>query len=504
MFKRSLLVAMLATVTAAQAAPLTKDNGAPVGDNQNSITAGPQGPTLLQDVQLVQKLQRFGRERIPERVVHARGTGAYGEFVTTKDLSDLTIASLFKAGTKTPVFVRMSTVIHGKGSPETLRDPHGFAIKFYTQEGNWDLVGNQTPVFFIRDAIKFPDFIHAMKPSPVTNVQDANRVFDFLSSQPWATNMLTYVYGKQGVPTSYREQDGFGVHAYKLYNDKGEYKYVKFNFRSKQGVKGLNVKEAAVQQGKDFNHLTNDLYNNIYAGNFPKWDLYIQVLDPKDLNSFDFDPLDPTKIWPTNLVPEVKVGTLTLNRMPKNFFNETEQAAFALGNLVPGIEPSEDRLLQGRIFSYSDTQMYRLGVNHQQIPVNRPVVNVNNNNQEGHMNVSERDSDVNYDPSRKEPKPATEKARAVETPLTGHFQQIGTKEQNFKQAGELYRSYTAKEKDDLIMNLAADLGNVKDSETKHIMLSYFYKADADYGMRMTKAVNGDIAIVKAKAAKLKD
>lgn len=504
MFKRSLLVAMLATVTATQAAPLTKDNGAPVGDNQNSITAGPNGSVLLQDVQLVQKLQRFGRERIPERVVHARGTGAYGEFVATKDLSDLTIASLFKTGTKTPVFVRMSTVIHGKGSPETLRDPHGFAIKFYTQEGNWDLVGNQTPVFFIRDAIKFPDFIHAMKPSPVTNVQDANRVFDFLSSQPWATNMLTYVYGKQGVPTSYREQDGFGVHAYKLYNDKGEYKYVKFNFRSQQGVKGLNVKEAAVQQGKDFNHLTNDLYNNIYAGNFPKWDLHIQVLDPKDLGKFDFDPLDPTKIWPTDLVPEVKVGTLTLNRMPKNFFNETEQSAFAPGNLVPGIEPSEDRLLQGRIFSYSDTQMYRLGVNHQQIPVNRPVVAVNNNNQEGYMNVSERDSDVNYEPSSKEPKAATAKARAVQTPLSGHVQQIGVKEQNFKQAGELYRSYTAKEKDDLIMNLAADLGAVKDSETKHIMLSYFYKADTDYGTRMTKAVKGNIATVKAKAAQLKD
>ncbi|CAB1207224.1 catalase [Acinetobacter bouvetii] len=505
MFKRSLLVAMLATATAAtQAAALTKDNGAPVGDNQNSITAGPNGGTLLQDVQLVQKLQRFGRERIPERVVHARGTGAYGEFVATKDLSDLTIASLFKAGTKTPVFLRFSTVIHGKGSPETLRDPHGFAVKFYTQEGNWDLVGNQTPVFFIRDAIKFPDFIHAMKPSPINNVQDANRVFDFLSSQPWATNMLTYVYGKQGVPTSYREQDGFGVHAYKLYNDQGEYKYVKFNFRSKQGVKGLNVKEAAEQQGKDFNHLTNDLYANINKGNFPKWDLYIQVLDPKDLSKFDFDPLDPTKIWPTDLVPETKVGTLTLNRMPKNFFNETEQSAFAPGNLVPGIEPSEDRLLQGRIFSYSDTQMYRLGANHQQIPVNRPVVAVNNNNQDGYMNVSERDSDVNYEPSRKEPKPATEKARAVQTPLSGTVQQIGVKEQNFKQAGELYRSYTAKEKDDLIMNLAADLGNVKDSETKHIMLSYFYKADADYGTRMTKAVNGNLVTVKAKAAQLKD
>lgn len=505
MFKRSLLVAMLATATAAtQAAALTKDNGAAVGDNQNSMTAGPQGSVLLQDVQLVQKLQRFGRERIPERVVHARGTGAYGEFVATKDLSDLTIASLFKAGTKTPVFVRMSTVIHPKGSPETLRDPHGFAVKFYTQDGNWDLVGNQTPVFFIRDAIKFPDFIHAMKPSPINNVQDANRVFDFLSSQPWATNMLTYVYGKQGVPTSYREQDGFGVHAYKLYNDKGEYKYVKFNFRSQQGVKGLNVKEAAEQQGKDFNHLTNDLYANINKGNFPKWDLYVQVLDPQDFAKFDFDPLDPTKIWPTDLVPETKAGTMTLNRMPKNFFQETEQSAFAPGNLVPGIEPSEDRLLQGRIFSYSDTQMYRLGVNHQQIPVNRPKVDVNNNNQDGYMNMGMRDSDVNYEPSRKAPKPATENARAVQTPLKGTVQQIGTKEQNFKQAGELYRSYTAKEKDDLIMNLAADLGNVKDAETKHIMLSYFYKADADYGMRMTKAVKGDITTVKAKAAKLQD
>ena len=360
MFKRSLLVALLAAVTTSNyAAPLTKDNGAPVGDNQNSITTGEHGSTLLQDVQLVQKLQRFGRERIPERVVHARGTGAYGEFVTTKDLSDLTIASLFKAGTKTPVFLRFSTVIHSKGSPETLRDPHGFAVKFYTQEGNWDLVGNQTPVFFIRDAIKFPDFIHAMKPSPIDNVQDPNRIFDFLQSQPWAVNMLTYVYTNNGVPTSYREQDGFGVHAFKLYNDQGEYKYVKFNFRSKQGVKGLNLEQIQTMQAKDFNHLTNDLYKNINAGNFPKWDLYIQVLDPKDLNKFDFNPLDATKIWPTNLVPEVKVGTLTLNRMPKNFFNETEQSAFAPGNIVPGIEPSEDRLLQGRVFSYSDTQMYR-------------------------------------------------------------------------------------------------------------------------------------------------
>ena len=344
-----------------------------------------------------------------------------------------------------------------------------------------------------------------MKPSPIDNVQDPNRIFDFLQSQPWAVNMLTYVYTNNGVPTSYREQDGFGVHAFKLYNEQGEYKYVKFNFRSKQGVKGLNLEQIQTMQAKDFNHLTNDLYKNINAGNFPKWDLYIQVLDPKDLNKFDFNPLDATKIWPTNLVPEVKVGTLTLNRMPKNFFNETEQSAFAPGNIVPGIEPSEDRLLQGRVFSYSDTQMYRLGANHQQIPVNRPVVQVNNNNQDGAMNISERESNVNYEPSRMEPKPSTANAKAVKTPLNGTvMQQAIQKEQPFKQAGELYRSYSATEKKDLIRNLAADLGAVKDAETKHIMLSYFYKADMDYGTRLTQAVKGDLATVKAKAALLKD
>lgn len=505
-FKQTLLaVCLAASSMATLAANLTKDNGALVGDNQNSITAGDQGAVLLQDVQLVQKLQRFGRERIPERVVHARGTGVHGEFVASKDLSDLTVASLFKAGTKTPVFVRFSTVIHPKGSPETLRDPHGFAVKFYTQQGNWDLVGNNLPVFFIQDAIKFPDFIHAMKPSPVSNVQDPNRAFDFLQSQPWSVNMLTYVYSNNGVPTSYREQDGFGVHAFKLYNAKGEYKYVKFNWRSQQGVKGLNQEQIQAMQGKDFNHLTNDLYKNVNAGKYPKWDLYIQVLDPKDLDKFDFNPLDATKIWPNKLVPEFKVGTMTLNRMPKNFFNETEQVAMAPANLIPGVEPSEDRLLQGRIFSYADTQMYRLGANHQQLPINRPVVEVHNNNQEGAMNFSATSSDVNYEPSRQQPQSQDPQARAVSTPLHGTVMQSALKKaQPYQQAGELYRSYSAQEQRDLIRNLAADLGAVKDSETKHIMLSYFYKADADYGTRLTQACQGDLAIVKAKAAQLKD
>ncbi|WP_343569238.1 catalase [Acinetobacter sp.] len=506
MIKNSLgIIIFVVGMVSANAAPLTKDNGAPIGDNQNSITAGENGPTLLQDVNLIQKLQRFGRERIPERVVHARGTGAYGEFVATKDLSDLTIASLFKEGTRTPVFLRFSTVVHPKGSPETLRDPHGFGLKFYTKEGNWDLVGNNLPVFFIRDAIKFPDFVHAMKPSPVTNVQDPNRIFDFLQSQPGSINMLTYVYSNLGTPRSYRNLDGFGVHAYKLYNAKGEYKYVKFNFRTLQGLKGMNLEETREMQAKDFNHLTNDLYSAIGAHNFPKWDLYIQVLDPKDLDSFDFNPLDPTKIWPTKLVPEMKIGTLTLNRMPKNFFNETEQAAFAPANLVPGIEPSEDRLLQGRLFAYADTQMYRLGANHQQIPVNRPLVTVNSNNQEGAMNISERDSDVNYQPSLKESMVEVLKARTIETPLYGKVMQRAiVKQQNFKQAGDLYRSYSEVEKRDLIRNLAADLGQVKDLETKHIMLSYFYKADVGYGTRLTQAVNGNLTLVQAKASELTD
>ncbi|KCW33945.1 catalase family protein, partial [Acinetobacter baumannii 1032359] len=302
-----------------------------------------------------------------------------------------------------------------------------------------------------------------------------------------------------------RTLDGFGVHAFKLYNDKGEYKYVKFNWRSQQGVKGLNLEQLREVQGRDWSHLTNDMYKNIYAGNYPKWDLYIQVLDPKDLDKFDFNPLDATKIWPNELVPEFKVGTLTLNRMPKNFFQETEQSAFAPGNLIPGIEPSEDRLLQGRVFSYSDTQLYRLGANYQQIPVNRPRVAVNNNNQEGFMNMGQTESHVNYEPSQIEPKPSTEKARAVQTPLEGTVMQHAIqKQQPYKQAGDLYRSYSALEKKDLIRNLAADLGQVKNVETKTVMLSYFYKADADYGTRLAKAVGVDLKMVQAKAAQLKD
>lgn len=495
------LVAAALVAANAQAAQLTRDNGAPVGDNQNSQTAGPTGPVLLQDVQLIQKLQRFSRERVPERVVHARGTGAHGEFVVTGDISQFTKAKVFTPGTTTPVFVRFSTVVHGNHSPETLRDPRGFATKFYTSEGNWDLVGNNLPVFFIRDAIKFPDMVHSLKPSPDSNLQEPERFFDFFSHIPEATHMLTRLYSDLGIPKSYRHMNGSSVHAYKFVNAAGEISYVKFQWKSLQGEKNLTLDEAAKIQGQDFNHATHDLIEAIKRKDYPQWDLYVQILKPAELGKFDFNPLDPTKVWPG--VAEVKVGRLTLNRNPANVFQETEQSAFAPGNLVPGIEPSEDRLLQGRIFSYNDTQMYRVGANAFQLPINAPKVAVNSNNQDGALNSGARTGAVNYEPSRLEPKPQNPANRSSNLPLAGTTQQAGIqKTLNFRQAGEFYRGLSKADRANLIRNLAADLGRVTNAETRDIMLSHFYKADADYGQAITAAVKGDLAAVKRRAAAL--
>jgi catalase len=484
------------------AADLTRDNGAAVGDNQNSQTAGANGPVVLQDAHLLQKLQRFDRERIPERVVHARGTGAHGEFTASADLSDLTMASLFTPGTTTPVFVRFSSVVHGNHSPETLRDPRGFATKFYTADGNWDLVGNNFPTFFIRDAIKFPDMVHAFKPDPDKNYGTDKTLFDFFSHVPEATRTLTQLFSNYGTPATYRHMDGSSVHAYKFVNEKGEYNYVKFNWKSQQGVKNHDPKEAERVQGKDFNHMSRDLITAINAGDYPKWDLYVQIIKPEDLNKFEYNPLDATKIWPD--VPEKKVGTMVLNKNPANIFQETEQVAMAPSNIIPGIEPSEDRLLQGRLFSYADTQMYRLGANHSLLPINQPKVAVNSNNQDGAHNTAARTGEVNYEPSRMQPKPQPASARYSQLPLEGTTQQQKIfKEQNFKQAGELYRSFTSKEKADLIATLGGALAGAED-EAKHHMLSFFYKADADYGKGLTKVAKGDLSRVQALAAKLQD
>jgi len=495
------LAASLLTLSV-NAAPLTRDNGAAVGDNQNSQTAGANGPVLLQDVQLIQKLQRFDRERIPERVVHARGTGAHGTFTTTNDLSDLSQAKVFTAGQVTPVFVRFSAVVHGNHSPETLRDPRGFATKFYTADGNWDLVGNNFPTFFIRDAIKFPDMVHAFKPDPRTNLDDDSRRFDFFSHVPEATRTLTELYSNLGTPASYREMDGNSVHAYKLVNAKGDVHYVKFHWKSLQGIKNLDPQQVEKVQGRDYSHMTHDLVENIQKGNFPKWDLYIQVLNPQDLSKFEFDPLDATKIWPG--VPERKVGQMVLNRNPANVFQETEQVAMAPSNVVPGIEPSEDRLLQGRIFAYADTQMYRLGANALQLPINAAKTAVNNGNQDGAMNAGASTSGVNYEPSRLQPREETAGARYSQTALQGSTQQAKIqREQNFKQAGDLYRSFSKKERQDLIESFGGSLASA-DDESKHIMLSFLYKADPEYGAGVTKVAKGDLSRVKALAAKLAD
>nr|WP_144159477.1 catalase [Paraburkholderia sp. BCC1885] len=485
------------------AGDMTRDNGSPVGDNENSQTAGPEGPTLLQDSQLVEKLQRFDRERIPERVVHARGTGAYGEFVADTDISDLTMAKVFIPGTHTPVFVRFSTVMGYRGSPEQARDPRGFATKFYTGQGNWDLVGINWPIFFIRDAIKFPDFVHANKPSAVTGVQDANLAFDFFAHTPEATNMLTHLYSDEGMPDSYRHMDGFGVHAFKFVNAQGEVHYVKFHWKSEQGIHGIRPQDLPGSIGKDWNLMSNDLYSALKRGDDPKWDLYIQVLKPEDLDKFDYDALDDTKVWTT--VPERKIGTLTLNRVPDNYFETTEESAFAPSRMVPGIEPSEDRMLQGRMFSYADTQMYRLGPNFNDLPINRPRVPVVNNNQDGAMNSGDRKGEVNYEPSTLNEIAQDPKYKYVQTPLKGTTQQAAIhKTLNFRQAGEYYESLSSQEKADLVTALSADLNHVTNDDNKYTMLSYFYKADADYGSRLAAATHADLSQVKTRAAALGD
>ena len=476
--------------------PLTQDGGQPVGNNQVSRSAGVNGPLLLDNVHLIEKLARFDRERTPERVVHARGVAAHGEFVSYQNLSDLTKAKPFSAkDKKTPVFMRFSTVIHPSGSPEQLRDPRGFAVKFYTEDGNWDLVGNNLPVFFIRDAIKFPDFVHALKPNPINNQQEPERVFDFCAALPETTHMLTFLYSDQGTPASLRKMDGFGVHAFKMVNDKGDVTYVKFNWRCMQPLTRYTAAEAAIASAQNHSGLTEDLYNAIKAGDYPSWELCIQTMKPDQLDSFDFDPLDDTKIWPG--IPEKKIGKLTLNRVPDNFFQWTEQSAFSPGMMIPGIEASEDRMLQGRMFSYGDTQRHRIGANYLQLPVNRPQTLVSTNNQNGQLNQGDSKSATNYEPSivvGRRDEPAYEATKQKLAPQV--TQRPIDKQQNFKQAGELYLSFTAKEKDNLVSNLSGDLNKVKTPAIKLRAIANFYQANTEYGTRLAKACHVDLEDVK--------
>ena len=469
---------------------MTTNFGAPVGDNQNSKTVGEYGPVLLEDIHLIEKLAAFDRERIPERVVHARGTGAFGYFEATADMSEFTMAAPFiQIGKKTEVAVRFSTVIHAKGSPETARDPRGFAVKFYTEQGNYDIVGNNLPVFFIRDAIKFPDMVHSLKPSPITNKQDPNRFFDFFSHIPEATHMLTRVYSDYGIPMGYQYMNGSSVHGFKWVNDKGEVIYVKYHWESKQGEKNMTAQEASMQQGKDWQHATVSLFNDIKEGNFPQWDLYVQMIKVKEMHTFDFWPLDATKDWPTDKIERVKIGTMTLNKNPGNFFQEVESIAFSPGSLIPGVEPSEDKLLQGRLFSYFDTHRHRLGPNYLQLNVNKPkesVVNYNSDSFASTRNDDFENQDVNYQPSARVGVVENNTYKYSKQMLDGVTitQQKISKTNDFTQAGDFYRSLTEQEQEHLINNLLGDLGQVKNKDIQKTMITYFYRADRSFGMKL--------------------
>ena len=488
-------IALAATGSAvAQTPQLTRDNGAPVGENRDSKTAGEHGGVLLEDVQLIEKLARFDRERIPERVVHARGTGAKGVFLATADMSQYSMASLFTPGKETPVFVRFSSVIHGKDSPESLRDPRGFATKFYTDQGNWDLVGNNLPVFFIRDAKQFPDMVHSLKPSPVTNKQEPGRFFAFFSQTPESVHMLTQLYSDLGTPAGYREMNGNSVHALRLINAKGDSVFAKFNWKPHQGVKTLSAADAAK---KPFDYMTRDLYGNIGAGNFPKWDLYVKILKVEDIAKLDYNPFDATKDWYN--IAETKIGTMTLNQMPENFFAYTELSAFAPSNLVPGIEPSPDRLLQGRLFSYADTHRHRIGGNAMQLPVNAPRVAVVNNNQDGVMSAKVPASDVNFFPAGDKTTSASFNYTPYEVSGLAQAKPIA-KTNNFAQAGIFYRQLGTKEREALIRNLSGDLNQVTDVRVKTMMVSYFYQSDSDYGTRLAKATGVPMGDVERTAA----
>jgi catalase len=494
------ILAATGTAAIAQSPGMTRDTGAPVGDNQNSKTAGPDGPVLLEDFHLIEKLAHFDRERIPERVVHARGVGAQGVFVVTNDLSQYSKASVFSTvGKETPVFTRFSTVMNFRGSPEAARDPRGFAVKFYTDQGNYDIVGINEPVFFIRDAIKFPDFVHANKPSAVTNVQDNNLAFDFFSKSPESTHELTMLYTDTiGMPKSYRTMDGYGVHAFRLVNKNGQVVFAKFHWKSEQGLQGMTLEE---QHAADTNYATKDLYGAIRAGNFPKWDLMVQILTPEQAAQLPYDAFDDTKVWTG--VPEIKVGTMTLNKVPDNFFEYTEQSAFCPCELVPGIEPSPDKMLQGRLFSYADTQRYRIGPNYMDLPVNRPRVPVNNNNQDGAMATKPQMGEVNYEPTNDASRPVQQDEYAyLQYPVSGMTETHKVRKgDDFSQAGEFYRSLSKVEQDHLIKNLANDIGQVRSQQIREMMVSHFYQADADYGTRLAKLVNVDIAAVKASTGR---
>ena len=477
---------------------LTTRQGHPVYDNQNLRTVGARGPATLENYHFLEKMSHFDRERIPERVVHARGATAFGHFEATGKVGDdpaskFTRAKLFQeAGKKTELALRFSTVAGGRDSSEALRDPRGFAIKFYTEDGNWDLVGNNIGVFFVRDAIKFPDFIHSQKPDPVSfERQVPNRVFDFISQSPESMHMVMLIFSPRGVPASYRQMQGFGVNTYKWVNEAGETVLVKYHWHPKQGVASWTEEDAAVMQGRELGCHTKDLYEAIERGEFPQWDLYVQIMSDDEHPELDWDPLDDTKTWPQNDFPLRHVGTMTLDRTPKNFFAESEQIAFGTGVLVDGLDFSDDKMLVGRTFSYSDTQRYRVGPNYLQLPVNAPKNGVPHTNlRDGQMTyyVDEtgQNPSVNYEPSITGGLSEAAKPGPVEQGPEYHDRLTRAqipRTNDYQQAGERYQLSEQWEKDDLVANLTNLLGEC-DRPIQERMVWHLLLCDDELGLRI--------------------
>jgi catalase len=478
--------------------PLTTEAGAPVADNQNAQTAGTHGPVLIQDHHLIEKLARFNRERIPERVVHAVGSGAYGYVESTNpEASQWTKMKIFgKLGKRTPCFLRFSTVAGSRGAADTARDPRGFALKVYSEDGNWDLVGNNTPIFFLRDGIKFPDFIHSQKYDPFTNRQEPDNIWDFFSHSPEATHMFTWLHGDRGIPLTLRHMDGFGSHTFHWVNAGGDRFWVKFHFKTEQGIKFLTGEEAARLSGADPAHHQKDLYDAIARGEHPAWAIKVQVMPEKDAANYRYNPFDLTKVWPYRDYPLIQIGRLVLDRVPDNYFAEVEQSAFDPANFVPGIGPSPDRMLQARLFAYGDAHRYRLGINHTRLPVNAPkgvTAGATNYGRDGSMRFDENGGRAkNYEPNSYDGPAQTAERYDLGYDVTGAVgpsaRALHREDDDFVQAGALYRLISEDAKVRLIDNLAGGLAQVTRNDVVERSVGHFRKADAGFGKRLADAI----------------
>ncbi len=475
---------------------LTTNQGRPIGDNQNSVTAGRRGPITLDDFQHFEKMAQFNRERTPERVVHAKGSGAHGEFVVTHDISQYTTAKLFsKVGNTCPMFARFSTVGGEKGSADTVRDPRGFALKFYTEEGNWDMVGNNTPIFFVRDAIKFSDFIHTQKREPSSNLKSATMMWDFWSLSPESLHQVTTLMSDRGIPDGYRHMHGYSSHTFSLINANNELHYVKFHFRCDQGIKNLMNAEADLLAGTDPDYSQRDLLHAIEVGDFPSWTLKIQVMPEAEIDNFEYDPFDLTKVWPHSQFPLIEVGRFTLNRKPSNYHAEVEQAAFNPSNVLPGMGYSPDKMLQGRLLSYPDAHRYRIGTNYDLLPINAAKCPVATYNRDGSMRFDGNFGDLpNYEPNsfggpKENPKYKERPYRTATTDLVGRYDHREGND-DYTQAGNLWRLFSEGEKDRTAETIAKSLGQTP-LRIQKLQLSHFEKADPDYALRVAKALNNN-------------